>query len=72
MNENVEEGDYLLFLDFGGSTFDVSILQFFDERSYVIISNQHLGGNDFDNVLLDYCFSYLLDNYKINLNKKKI
>ena len=60
MNENMEEGDYLLFLDFGGGTFDVSILQFFDESSSVIISNgdQHLGGNDFDNVLLDYCFSY--------------
>jgi molecular chaperone DnaK (HSP70) len=44
------------------------------EELPVIISNgdQHLGDNDFDNVFLDYCFSYLLDNYKINLNKKKI
>jgi molecular chaperone DnaK len=69
----VEEGDNFLFLDFGGGTFDVSILQFFDESSCVIISNgaQHLGGNDFDKALLDYCFSNLLDNYKINLKEKK-
>lgn len=73
MNENMEEEDYLLFFDFGGSTFYISFLLFFDESSCVIISNgdQHLGGNDFDNALLDYCFSYLLDKYKINLKYKK-
>lgn len=73
MNENVEEVDYFLFLGFGGDTFDVSILQFLDENSCVIIINgdQHLGGNDFNNALLDYCFSYLLDKYKINLKYKK-
>ena len=69
MNEKVEEGDYLLFFDFGGGTLDISILQFFEESFSVISSqgNPRLGGNDLDNVLLNYCIDYLKEKHSINL-----
>ena len=53
---------------------NASILKFFEESTNDIISNrdQPLGGYDFENELLDYYFSYLFDNYKINLKDKKI
>jgi len=72
MNEKVEEGDYILFFDFGGGTLDISILQFFEE-SFIVISsvgNQRLGGNDLDNVLLNYCIDYLKSNNNIILENE--
>ena len=38
MNEKVEEGDHILFFDFGGGTLDISILRFFEE-SFIVQSS---------------------------------
>ena len=72
MNEKVEEGDYLLFFDFGGGTLDISILQFFEESFSVVssVGNPRLGGNDLDNVLLNYCIEYLNEEKGINLQEE--
>ena len=69
MQEKVDEGDYLLFFDFGGGTLDISILQFFEESFSVIssVGNPRLGGNDLDNALLNYCIDYLKSKEDINL-----
>jgi molecular chaperone DnaK (HSP70) len=48
-----------LVFDLGGGTFDVSILQI-TENLYEVkatCGDTHLGGNDFDHVLVDYCLS---------------
>ena len=61
MNEKIEEGDHILFFDFGRGTLDISILRFFEE-SFIVqssVGNQRLGGNYLGNVLLNYCIGYL-------------
>merc|ERR1712057_139300 len=49
----------VLIFDLGGGTFDVSLLSIEDGIFEVKATNghTHLGGEDFDNVLVDYCMS---------------
>merc|ERR1711944_347442 len=49
----------VLIFDLGGGTFDVSILSIDDGIFEVKATNghTHLGGEDFDNVLVDYCIA---------------
>ena len=49
--------DNVLILDIGGDTFDVSLLSLEDELFEVIATygNTHLGGEDFDIRLVEYC-----------------
>jgi len=60
--------------DFGGGTFDISILEIGDGVFEVLATNgdTHLGGDDFDNVILEW----LLDEFKkeqgIDLTKDKM
>ena len=57
-----EEGEHkILIYDLGGGTFDVSILELADGMFRVMATNgdTHLGGDDFDNVILNY----LADNF---------
>ena len=58
---NFESGDQtrnILIYDLGGGTFDVSILEVGKQRIRVIASDgdNHLGGEDFDRVLMNYLF----------------
>lgn len=52
----------ILIFDLGGGTFDVSILTIEDGIFEVKATNghTHLGGEDFDNKLVDYC----MDDFK--------
>ncbi len=52
--DNVEEK--ILVFDLGGGTFDVSVLEIADGTFEVLATsgNNHLGGDDFDDVLVDY------------------
>ncbi len=57
-----EEGEHkILIYDLGGGTFDVSILELADGMFRVLATNgdTHLGGDDFDAVILNY----LADNF---------
>merc|ERR1712206_11198 len=49
----------VLIFDLGGGTFDVSLLTIDDGVFEVkaTAGDTHLGGEDFDNVLVDYCIS---------------
>ncbi len=49
--------------DLGGGTFDISILELSDEGTFEVLSTNgdtHLGGDDFDKVILDY----IIDEFK--------
>ena len=50
--------DVLIF-DLGGGTFDVTLLNIDNGLLEVKATNgdTHLGGNDFDNVLIEYCIA---------------
>ena len=60
----------ILVFDLGGGTFDVSIVSL-DGGLFTVLStcgNTHLGGEDFDNIIIDYCVSkfnelYFNDSY---------
>jgi molecular chaperone DnaK len=72
--EKQDEEQQILVFDLGGGTFDVSILQIgngvFEVKA--TSGNNHLGGDDFDNVLV----SWLIENFKnlekINLSTDKM
>ena len=66
-----EEPQKIMVFDLGGGTFDVSIL---DINSGVIevlatAGNNHLGGDDFDQVLVDHFISDLKREYKCDVRK---
>ena len=52
--DNIDEK--ILVFDLGGGTFDVSVLEIADGTFEVLATNgnNHLGGDDFDNILVDY------------------
>ena len=66
-NENGDDDRNILVFDLGGGTFDVSILStsdnFFEVRS--TSGDTHLGGEDFDNRMVDF----LLDDFEKKHNK---
>ena len=57
--------------DLGGGTFDVSILEVGDELVEVLSTNgdTHLGGDDFDEVLIDYIAGEFKKEQSIDLRK---
>ena len=59
--------------DLGGGTFDVSILALEDGTFEVksTSGDTHLGGEDFDNRLVDYCIDEAKKKYKITISKNK-
>ena len=60
-NRKINNDQNILIFDLGGGTFDVSIVNI-DGDLYEVKSNcgdMHLGGDDFDNSLVDYCLKEL-------------
>ena len=57
LDKSAEEERNVLIFDLGGGTFDVSLLTIDDGVFEVMATagNTHLGGEDFDNKLVDYC-----------------
>jgi len=49
--------EIIVIIDFGGGTFDVSVLEIGDNVVQVVSTNgdTHLGGDDIDNILVDWC-----------------
>ena len=63
----------IVVFDLGGGTFDVSLLKIDDKEIFNVIAtsgNSHLGGDDFDKKIIDYCLEDFCNKYKIN--KKEI
>lgn len=60
-NLEKEANGYVLVFDLGGGTFDVSLVEILDNTLEVaaISGNSHLGGEDFDNLLVDHLLRQL-------------
>ncbi len=58
----------ILVYDLGGGTFDVSVVKMEDGIVEVLAShgNNHLGGDDFDRVIVDHCLSHLQQSHKVD------
>ena len=69
-----EEGQTILVYDLGGGTFDVSILELGDGVFEVksTAGNNHLGGDDFDQRIIDYLVSEFKKDNGIDLSKDKM
>ena len=62
----------VLVVDIGGGTYDLSILQADlaneEYRAIAIGGNRHLGGDDFDQAIVDYCFEQIERETGIDLS----
>ncbi len=71
---NDQDGQKILIYDLGGGTFDISVLEIADGVFQVLATggNTHLGGDNFDQKIMDY----LVDEFKksdgIDLSKDKM
>jgi molecular chaperone DnaK len=59
----------ILVYDLGGGTFDVSLVQVHDDITEVLAShgNNHLGGDDFDQLLLDFVHNRFVDTGGVDI-----
>jgi Fe-S protein assembly chaperone HscA len=64
-----QQGSTVAVYDFGGGTFDISILKLNDGIFEVIATNgdTHLGGDDIDNLLLAVALDEILNEHGVNL-----
>ena len=69
-----DEGQTVLVYDLGGGTFDVSILELGDGVFEVksTAGNNHLGGDDFDNKIMDYLVETFKKENGVDLSKDKM
>src|SRR6202162_95207 len=60
--------------DFGGGTFDISVLEVGDNVVQVISTNgdTHLGGDDFDNLIIDWMIAEFRKSSGIDVSKDKM
>lgn len=69
--DKTDKEQKVLVYDLGGGTFDVSILDLADGTFEVLATagNNHLGGDDFDNVIVDWMNDQFKAQYGIELKK---
>ena len=69
-----KKGQQILVYDFGGGTFDVSILDVSEETVKVIGTggDTHLGGDDFDQKIMDWIISEFKKEQGIDLSKDQL
>ena len=70
-----KEGEQtILVFDLGGGTFDVSVLEIaegvFDVKS--TSGDSHLGGDDWDEVIIDHLLKEVLNNHGVDLSKDRM
>ncbi len=72
--DKTDKEQTVLVYDFGGGTFDVSILSLADGTFEVIATagNNRLGGDDFDQVVMDYLVAEFRKEQGIDLSKDKM
>ena len=62
-----EDDKNVLVFDFGGGTYDVSLIEVTDSifETRATRGNQYLGGGDLDNKLMEYCLEYFSNIIKV-------
>jgi molecular chaperone DnaK len=70
---NKKKNEVVLIFDLGGGTFDVSILEVGNEVFEVLATSgdTHLGGDDFDEIIVKYIMKSFQESEKINLYTNK-
>merc|ERR1719284_423778 len=74
LDKSEQEEQNVLIFDLGGGTFDVSLLTI-DEGVFEVMAtagDTHLGGEDFDNILVDHCVTAFTRKNKKDLAGKDI
>lgn len=73
LDKNVTNERLVLIFDLGGGTFDVSLLSIEDGLFEVkaTAGDTHLGGEDFDNRLVDHCVAHLQKTSGADIRKDK-
>ncbi|WP_195514721.1 molecular chaperone DnaK [Paraclostridium bifermentans] len=71
--DKIEQNEKIFVYDLGGGTFDVSILELGDGVFEVLSTNgdTHLGGDDFDQKIIDYIANDFKAQYGIDLRNDK-
>ena len=66
---NYGQNQKIMVFDLGGGTFDVSIIEIGDGVIEVLATNgdNHLGGDDFDQILVDFLLSEIRSRHKLDL-----
>jgi molecular chaperone DnaK len=69
-----KKDEIIAIYDFGGGTFDISVLEVGDNIVQVIATNgdTHLGGDDIDNVIIDWIVGEFLKTSGIDVGKDKM
>ena len=72
--DKVEKDEKILVFDLGGGTFDVSILELGDGVFEVLATagDNHLGGDDFDEKIIDYLVAEFKKENGVDLSKDKM
>jgi len=70
---NNDDNKYILTFDLGGGTFDITLLKISEQEENIFdikqtSGNSHLGGDDFDNKLVDYCLDIFCQVNTIDKN----
>ena len=71
-DNNDEDSKLILVFDLGGGTFDVTLLEIIDQEIFKVIStygDSHLGGDDFDKKIIDYCLKDFNRKYNIKIDE---
>jgi molecular chaperone DnaK len=72
--DKTEQQQKIMVFDLGGGTFDVSILEIGDGVFEVLATNgnNHLGGDDFDKVVMDYLAETFKSEHGVDLRNDKM
>ena len=73
LDKNIQGERNVLIFDLGGGTFDVSLLTI-DEGIFEVKATSgdtHLGGEDFDNKLVEYCAKEFLQKTGVDIRNDK-
>jgi molecular chaperone DnaK (HSP70) len=73
LSSTLNEKKNILVFDLGGGTYDVSILQLEKNKFNVLSINgdTHLGGDDFDNKLVEYCMKLFKEETGIDISNNQ-
>lgn len=70
--EDMEVENQVFVVDFGGGTFDLSVLKQDENENYVTChapgGNNHLGGDDLDQLVFEYLIEWLEEEIGVNLS----
>ena len=70
--EENNEDKLIIVFDLGGGTFDVTLLTIEEDETFEVLAtsgDSHLGGDDFDKRIMDYCLQQFSSELNINENE---